>query len=400
LNLRIQSIIGRQSSTGLRIIAFYVFAFAAGAVIRPFLNLYLVEIGLTASQIGLIHGWAALAAVVITPLIGLLADRTQRHRLFLGAVTAFKGLSAPLLLVSSAWAWLVVMVSMRVITAGVSDGLLTPLTLKYLKRNQRQDIGSVRFWGGVSFAVTSLLAGWLARGGSVAVLFPLGGVLGILAAFFVGAFPSRVDDQTVVLSPHSRPLANVRQLGFLYLLILLLEFSFSGPETFLNVYLAESLGAGNVLIGLLGTVTWLAMLVGFRAADPLIERHGSVAIMASSFGIYALSWLGFALILRPVFAIPFVAVQGAGQAFYLISLFILLSHLGLPGRASTDLVLVQMTVPGLARMVAQPVSGWVYDLLGGRTLFVVDALIVLLAMALLLSQRQRLKKSQNISIGE
>lgn len=388
--MRFESAVSRQSATGLRIIAFYVFAFAAGAVIRPFLNLYLVEIGLTASQIGLLHGWAALVAVVVTPLIGMLADRTQRHRLFLGVVTVLKGLSAPLMLLSSAWAWLVVTVSLRVITAGVSDSLQTPLTLKYLKRNQRQDIGSVRFWGGVSFAITSLLAGWLARGGSVAVLFPLGGVLGILAVLFVGAFPSRVEDQTVGLSPRSRPLSTVRQLGFLYLLILLLEFSFSGPETFLNVYLAESLGAGNLLIGLLGTVTWLAMLAGFRASDPLIERFGSVVIMASSFGIYALSWLGFALIFRPAFAIPFVALQGAGQAVYLISLFILLSHLGLPGRASTDLVLVQMTVPGLARMVAQPVSGWVYDLFGGRTLFILDALIVLLAMALLLSQRQRL----------
>jgi len=375
-----------------RILAFYVFAFAAGGVIRPFTNLYLVEVGLTASQIGLLHGWAALAAVVITPIVGLLADRTQRHRLFLGVVTTTKGLSASLLLVSNAWAWLVVMVSMREITAGVSDSLMTPLTLKYLKKDQRQDIGSVRFWGGLSFALTSLLAGWLARSGSVAVLFPLGGVLGILAALFVGAFPSRVDDRTAGLLPQSGILTGIRRLGFLFVIVLLLEFSFSGPETFLNIYLSESLGANNVLIGLLGTVIWLAMLAGFRLADPLIEWFGSVMVMASGFGLYALAWLGFAMIARPEAVIPFVLVQGAGQAFYLISLFILLSHLGIPGRASTNLVLVQMTVPGLVRMLAQPVSGRIYDLFGGNVLFLIDSVIVLLTMALLLSQRRRIER--------
>jgi hypothetical protein len=60
------------------------------------------------------------------------------------------------------------------------------------------------------------------------------------------------------------------------------------------------------------------------------------------------------------------------------------------------LVLVQMTVPGLVRMLAQPVSGLIYDLYGGDVLFLIDAVIVLLTMALLLTQRSRLETDQKI----
>ena len=74
----------QHSRLGWRIIVFYLFAFGSGGIIKPFLNLILVEVGLTGTQIALMQGWTALIAVVVTPLIGLLADRTQRHRLVLG----------------------------------------------------------------------------------------------------------------------------------------------------------------------------------------------------------------------------------------------------------------------------------------------------------------------------
>jgi MFS family permease len=64
-----------------RIIAFFLLAFAAGGVIQPFLNLYLVEVGFSGAQVGVLLGYTSFAIVLVTPLLGWLADRTQRHRL-------------------------------------------------------------------------------------------------------------------------------------------------------------------------------------------------------------------------------------------------------------------------------------------------------------------------------
>jgi MFS family permease len=382
--MNLSTALTRHLQIDWRILAFYVFAFAAGGVVQPFLNLYLVEAGLSASQIGAVHGWAALAAVIITPLIGLLADQTQRHRLFLGIDTLIKGLSAPLMLLSSAWAWLVFTVSLRVVTAGVSDGLLNPLTMKRLKEHRSQKIGSVRVWGAFSFALTSLLAGWAASDRSVATLFPLAGVMGAAAGLFVGAFPERIAERSGSRLMELRLVRPSSQTIFLYLLIFLYSFSFSGPDTFTNVFLVQSLGAGNDLIGLIGAVLWLAPLAGFYIADRLIQRVGGAACMAASFGLFAIAWLGYAAIPTPVMALPFVICQGLGSALYLVSLIILMTQIGPARSASTDLLLAQMTVPGLARMLAQPLSGLIFEAFGGAKLFILDALVVSTAMALLM----------------
>ena len=375
---------------GWRIIAYYLLAFGSGGVIQPFLNLYLVEAGLTGTQIGIMRGWTALVAVFITPLIGLLADRTQRHRFVLGLAAFTKGIAAPLMLLSNAWLWLTAMVSLRVISAEAHDAILNRLTLARLKENQSQNLGSVRFWGSMSLTATSMLAGWLARGRSVAVLFPLAGVLGAVAVFFVGAFPARMVERRSVRASRERLPRRSSHLLILFLVIFLFALSSSGPEMFAYVFLAEDLGAGNDLIGLLGALSSLAALPAYHAADWLLRRRGPVVTMAISFGLYVLSWGGYALIPHPSLALPLAALQGLGRALYLVSMVILLSELGMPERAATDQMLAQLTVPGLARMIAHPVSGWIFDTLGGRLLFVFDVALVLLTTGLLLARASRL----------
>jgi Na+/melibiose symporter-like transporter len=292
---------------------------------------------------------------------------------------------------SNAWLWLTTTVSLRVISAGAHDAILNRLTLARLKQNHSQKLGSVRFWGSLSFAATSMLAGMVARGRSVAVLFPLAGVLGTMAVFFVGAFPARMAERRFVRASRERLPKRSSHLWLLFLVIFLFTLSRSGPETFAYVFLAEDLGAGNDLIGLLGALTWLAALPAYYAADGLLRRWGAVSTMAISFGLYILGWGGYVLIPHPSLALPLVALQGFGQALYLVSMVILLGELGPPERAATDQMLAQLTVPGLAGMIAQPVSGWIFDVMGGRTLFVFDAVVVLLTTGFLLAHANRLE---------
>jgi MFS family permease len=332
-----------------------------------------------------------LVAIFVTPLIGLLADRTQRHRFVLGLAAFTKGIAAPLMLLSNAWLWLTTMVSLRVISAGAHDAILNRLTLARLKENHSQKLGSVRFWGSLSFAATSMLAGMVARGRSVAVLFPLAGVLGAVAVFFVGAFPAQMAERQSVRALRERLPKRSPHLLLLLLIIFLFTFGRSGPETFAYVFLAEDLGAGNDLIGILGALTWLAALPAYYVADWLLRRWGSVFTMAISFSLYILGWGGYALIPRPALALPLAALEGFGQALYLVSMVILLSQLDLRERAAIDQMLAQLTVPGLARMIAQPVSGWLFDTLGGRSLFAFDTVVVLLTVGLLLARANRLE---------
>jgi MFS transporter, PPP family, 3-phenylpropionic acid transporter len=382
------SLTAARSRSGWQIIAFFIFAFAAGGVIQPFLNLYLVEVGLSGVQIGVLQGWTALIAVLVTPLIGILADRTQCHRLLLGIIVFLKGFSAPLMLLSSTWAWLVGVVSLRIITAGAQDALMNRLTIAYLQNNGQTNFGAIRFWGALSFAATSLLAGLAAQGTSAGILFPLAGAFALVAVIFTKGFPARITDISEPVNSY-RPVQTFLDpaLISLYLVIFIFSFSRSGFETFNYVFLTNQLGANYDLIGVLGAVGGIAPIPAFYFADRCHNQLGQTWTMALGLFSFLLAYVGFALLTNPLWAIPLVVLYGFGTALFLVSMVLMLGRLGHREQAATNQMLAQLTVPGLAGIFALPISGWLFDIFGGRILFGLDAILVLSALLFLFVKR-------------
>lgn len=382
-----------------RIIGFYVAAFAAGGVIQPFLNLYLNEIGLSGTQIGVLQGWTALATVLITPFIGVLADRSQRHRLILSIIVALKGFSAPLMLLSNAWLWLLGAVSLRMLTAPAQDAIMNRLTLAELDQRGTANLGAVRFWGALSYAATSLLTGWLATGASVAVLFPLAGLLGLVAAMLARGFPAQIaprlrPGQHRALPRRSSALWLVFAVSFLFTL------SQTGPRTFAFVYLVESLHADHALIGRLGALGSLAPLLALPLADRINLKRGPVLTMGVGLACSGLAWAGYLLIQGPGWAAPLVFLENGGASLVLLSMVLLLGRHGIAERATTDQMLGQLTIPGLARMLAEPSNGWIFERIGGHGMFAANMVFVLLAILLLVIVRKPLSQPPRITLIE
>ncbi len=362
-----------------RIVIFFVLAFSAGGMAQPFINLYLVEQGMNGTQIGFAQGWGAFLAFILTPLIGLLADRTQRYRLLLRLAVFGKGLAVVLLPLNAAWLWLATAISLRTICAGAQDALMNRLTIEQLQRSERRGFGAVRFWGGVGFAATSIIGGWLAQATSLAVVFPLSGLFALGALFFAGAFPRGVMDAQLARAS-TRPLARI---VFLFAIVFLYTVSATGIETFGYILLAQELGADMGFIGLLGGVTRLATLPAFYLADFVLRKYGASRTFALHLTLHLLAWFGYAWLTNLNFAFGIAIVQGVAAAFYIVALVTLLGELSTREQAATNQVLAQLTLPGLAGMLAQPIGGWIFQSFGGRTLFALDTLIVLATLGLL-----------------
>lgn len=355
-----------------RIVAFYIFTFASGGVIRPFINVYMKDVGLTGTEIGLLQSWTAFGSIALTPIIGVLADRTQRHRATLGVVAAIKGLVAALIPVSNAWLWLLATVGTRNITSQAQDALMNRLTLAYLNGSNR--LGRIRFWGSLAFGSTSILAGLVAQDSTIAI-FLFAGFIGVAAAPFVSGFPAQIAPRTRVKLGRRSP-----ELLFLFGVIFIHYLGRSGIETFAFVYVADGLGGEYRLIGLLGAVMGLSPLPALLLADNFIERRGPMVTMMGAFALMVVASFGYAMIDTPLAAVPLAAATGFANSVILVSLVIMLGQLGDPQRAATDQMLAQLTVPGIAMLLAQPVNGWMYDTLGGPALFLLDGGLALAAI--------------------
>jgi PPP family 3-phenylpropionic acid transporter len=267
-------------------------------------------------------------------------------------------------------------------TAGAQDALMNRLTMAHLKERGQINFGGIRLWGALSFAATSLLTGWLARGGSVSVLFPLAGILGLLAAVCVTGFPERISAPAESHAPQTTP-RRVPALLALFTLIFFLTLGKSGYETFANIYIKTTLGASNAWIGLLGAMASVAPVFAFAFADRVLTRFGNLKTLIFGSLLSALAFLFLAFAPSPIWTLPAVLFNGVGGAFYLVGLVNLLSQLGHPAQAATDQMLAQLTLPGLAGMLAQPVSGWVFDKFGGQSLLLIGFAISVVSVLLI-----------------
>src|SRR5687768_13532903 len=72
-----------------RIALVHFITFAARGLVSPFLALYLISLGFTGTQIGIIVSLNAFAQLIVTPLLNSWVDRAgEQRRLYYGMVTS------------------------------------------------------------------------------------------------------------------------------------------------------------------------------------------------------------------------------------------------------------------------------------------------------------------------
>ena len=149
-----------SNARSLRPIAAVTFLnYAARGLTFPFISLYLVAVGFSGVQIGIVLSASAAIRLVVPPLLIAVADRLERHRqlyylLVAGNAAATLGLVAAAV---SQW-WLGATVVIRDSLDMPSASLLSQLTITRLEQRGRDIYGRMRAWG-------SAVLPWLARSG-------------------------------------------------------------------------------------------------------------------------------------------------------------------------------------------------------------------------------------------
>lgn len=82
---------------GLSLIGYYLVVVGMGCL-YPFVTLYMKHIGLTSREVGFIYGMMPFIGYLVRPIIGSLADRLQKHKIFLIVCCLLNGVFHLLLL--------------------------------------------------------------------------------------------------------------------------------------------------------------------------------------------------------------------------------------------------------------------------------------------------------------
>jgi len=353
----------------------YYFAFMGGwGFILPFINLFYVSQGLSGAQIGTIGSVSSVVGLIVSPVIVTEIKKRPQARGILQASLMLGAIGYFLLGQQTVFLAIVGIVFFQsLVGAGImpaSDAMAV-----HVSEEAGTGYGSVRVWASVGWIITVLTSGWLIeRNGFEA------GFLGVSLMWLTAAI------LTLLIQPRyfiSTRLAGQRQsnvrtalreigrdrtlIGYAVALIFIV-FLNNGVLQFENVFLAQ-LGASKQLISIAGILSAVVEIPFMIYADRYVRRVGAHRVLLLAITMTLLQRA--AVFLLPSIATIMIVrfIGGVAFSFMTIASVFLISSRTDPNETGTVLALYTVTLSGLVTILAAPVAGATFDVLGARWLY-------------------------------
>jgi len=377
-----------------------LFSSASDNIIITYMTLYVLALGATRAQIGIMSALSSLSATLLLLPGALLVERFNHRReitlLFGGGISRLAILLIALIPFGLNGEALALTAMALSITRDAFANLSFPAWLSFAAdivpmEGRGRYFGSRNFIMGVAGMFTILLVGELITHLKQAEGYQLGMAL----AFVLGTAStfsfSRLHDPTGQIAPQRPPplhlpalLRDLRKLPALPALIVtavVWNFFLNIPGPFFNVYMVENLKASATMVGIASVTTTVSGLLVQRRLGKLADRWGAHRLQLISGLLIPILPIAWVFTRAPWQVIPINLVSGVLWGAYGLAAFNLLLELTpQEGRARYS-AMYQLFVT-LALAAGALVGGWMVTHWGYTAIFVTSAIGRLLAALL------------------
>lgn len=355
-------------SVHLRGGTFYLVFFAALGVYLPFLNVYFHRLGMSGEQIGLLS--AVLPAVILltaTPVTVLADRRSWHHRLLVagtvGTIGGLIALAVPTAFWGVLFAMLLFAVSFSALPA-LSDTLVAGMAAR-----RGLNFGDMRLWGSIGFAALSIASGAVWGRTGYRPMFLTAAALYLLSLWFI----RRLERRPVVrgrerVSP--RVIAGDPFLLVIMVSTFLVMAAYGMDATFSGIYMT-SLGGTGLFVGLLFGLSAVFELPSMRYTGHIIHRLGGPGTLTLAYGLYAVTYGGFALARSPGVLLALCVTRGLAFGLFYAGTVRIINERTPPQWAATVQGVMNGVAFGLARLISAPFGGWIFDAYGAAAIYLV-----------------------------
>jgi PPP family 3-phenylpropionic acid transporter len=353
----------------------YYFAFMGGwGFILPFVNLFYVSLGLRGTQIGTIGSVSSIIGLLVSPIIVNEVKKQPQARGILQTSLMLSAIGYVLISQQTVFLAILVIVFLQsLVGAGIipaSDAMAV-----HVSEEAGTGYGSVRVWASVGWILTVPASGWLIeRFGFQA------GFLGVSLMWLTGALLTLPIQSRYFISQRlgGQPKSDLRTafrhiacdrtlLGYA-IAVIFMGFLNNGVLQFENVFLSE-LGASKLLISFAGILSAIVELPFMVYADRYVRRVGAHRVML--FAVTMLFFQRAAVLVFPTIVTIMIVrfIGGVSFSFITIASVFLISSRTDPSDTGTVLAIYTITLAGLVSVLAAPVSGTIFDVIGARWLY-------------------------------
>ena len=377
-----------------------LFSSASDNIIFTYMTLYVLALGATRAQIGIMSALSSLSATLLLLPGALLVERFNHRReitlLFGGGIARLTILLIALIPFGLSGMAMALAAMALSITRDAFANLAFPAWLSFAAdiipmEGRGRYFGSRNFIMGIAGMLTLLLVGALIT----RLPQPEGYQLGMALAFVLGTAStfsfSRLHDPAGQVAPQKPPplelrslLRDLRRVPALPALIstaVVWNFFLNIPGPFFNVYLVVNLKASAAMVGITAITSTVSSLLVQRRLGRLADRWGAHRLQLISGLLIPILPLAWAFIRAPWHVILINIVSGAlWGAYGLASFNLLLELTPQEGRARYS-AMYQIFVT-LALAAGAAVGSWMVTQWGYTAIFVTSAIGRLVAALL------------------
>jgi PPP family 3-phenylpropionic acid transporter len=349
------------------------FYFSLFAIFLSFLPVYLTAQGVSETHIGFIIGMGAFIGIVSQPIWGFISDKQRTIKKVLQPILGCSILIGTLLFQTSHQVLLLLLVLLLYFFFLPTDPLVESLNFQTSQKKQ-VSYGSVRMFGALGFAISSLLIGYIANSLGIHTLTHLFlgyGILSFLLSFTIADVsttnkPIRFQDLKAFLS-------DKRTIGF-FILVFITALPQRMNDYFIGIYIGQ-LGGNVQLVGQAWFVMTVIEVAFFAIAHRFIKPGNELKVIAIAAFFYTLRFLLCALTPNPVLIVWYQLFQGVTFVlFYTAAIQYL--HAIVPDEwKSTGQTVLAVLFFGVSGVIGSVIGGWFMETFSGSALYLFMAFL-------------------------
>jgi len=371
---------------------FYFLYFAAFASLLPFFVLFYQGLGFSGAQIGLLTGVPPLITLIGAPFGTGLADSTRRHKLIMSLGLTVAIIVVLLLPSFTSFAVIFILIALFNIFMSPIGSLSDSATISMLGEH-RAMYGRIRLGGTIGWGLFAPIAGALVLKYGLNIAFWVFAGIMFLNLLVSQKFSFGKPEE------HASDHGGIRTLLTNRRWVIFLLFSFLGGigafsvASYLYPYMSE-LGADSRQMGVALTIATLSEIPIFFFGDRLVKRFSAyglfmiaLVLIAIRSLLYAVASTTFMVWIVQIFGgMIFPAMWVAGVSYA--------DENAPAGLKSTAQGLFGAVMFGIGSAVSGFVGGILLENLGGRGMFFVFGIVVLVGLALVEGIRRILPREE------
>lgn len=365
---------------------------ATNTIIISFLPLYLKFKGLNGTEIGWVLAIGPFASIISQPFWGYLSDKYKTvKKMLVLSVIGMLIFSIIFFQMNHLLAILIIGAFFYFFSSPV--GALSDSLAQRRANELKVSFGSIRTWGSIGFAFSSLIVGEiLARIGIAYMVWPyviFGSIL-LIVAFSIKDVKTESDpvsfhDVTLLLK-------NSHYIVFL-IFMMFITITHRANDSYIGIYIAE-LGGGENLVGIAWFVGLISEATVFALAAFWFRKFHPVLFTVLAGMLYTVRWFIYGYVESPYTIIMFQVLHGATFGVFYVASFDFVTKLIPKQLQATGHLIFYSVFFGVSGIIGSLGGGILIEHFGGTILFYVmgsfSAMGVLLLIGYIWSYKLKL----------